>query len=155
MAAFGRRDTYCQQTADLGGFMAAFGRLAPSITICWSSNCRPRRFHGRFWEISPIHKNLLVLKLPTSAVLWPLFSPVTGNCKTLAVLWPLLGGVIPTVTKPLTLAVLWPLLGYDKKWPWNASLGSFMDSVIKLQPLAVLWPLLGDERMGHKIWEPH
>ncbi len=92
MAAFGRRDTYCQQTANLNGFMAAFGRLAPSI-------------------------NLLVLKLLTSAVLWPLFSPVTGNYKTLAVLWPLLGGVTPTVTKLLTLAVLWPLLGYDKKWP--------------------------------------
>ena len=112
---------------DLSSFMATSSNCWPwrfhgRFWEAWhllSPNRWPWRFHGRFWEFSPIHENWNVLKLPTSAVLWPLFSPVTGNCKTSAVLWPLLGGVTPTVTKPLTLAVLWPLLGYDKKWPWN------------------------------------
>ena len=59
MAAFGRRDTYCHQTADLGGFMAAFGiwqKVAMkllALEVLWplSSNCRPWRFYGHFWEM--------------------------------------------------------------------------------------------------------
>merc|ERR1712015_136521 len=57
----------------------------------WSSNCRPWQFHGHFSAICPIHDEIDVLKLPTLAVSWPLFStPVALALKlpTLAVLWP-------------------------------------------------------------------
>ena len=85
------------------------------------SNCRPWQFDGR------------ILKLPTLAVLWPVFSP-SG----------------PFVLKLLTLAVSWPLfstLPYPGwlECPQTADLGSFMAAFqhcdLKLPTLEVLWPV--------------
>ena len=85
------------------------------------SNCRPWQFDGR------------ILKLPTLAVLWPVFSP-SG----------------PFNLKLPTLAVSWPLfstLPYPGwlQCPQTADLGSFMAAFqhcdLKLPTLEVLWPV--------------
>ena len=85
------------------------------------SNCRPWQFHGH------------VLKLPTLAVSWPVFSPL---------------GLL--VLKLPTLAVSWPLFSH-LPYPWRdwcsqtADLGSFMAGFqhcdLKLPTLAVSWPV--------------
>ena len=51
------------------------GRFSALLGFC-SSNCRPWKFHGRFSAICPINDERHVLKLPTLAVSWPLFSTV-------------------------------------------------------------------------------
>ena len=90
-------------------------------TFFVDSNCRPWQFHGH------------VLKLPTLAVSWPVFS-------TLGLL----------VLKLPTLAVSWPLFSH-LPYPWRdwcsqtADLGSFMAGFqhcdLKLPTLAVSWPV--------------
>ena len=81
MAGFQHFGAFGPQTANLGSFTAAFLPFAQSMMRCMFSNCRPWQFHGRFSAICPIHDEIHVLKLPTLAVLRPLFSTVTSNCR--------------------------------------------------------------------------
>jgi hypothetical protein len=102
-----------------------------------SVNCRPWQFYGRFRAITPIHEYLNVGKLPTSAVLWPLFSHAMVNCRPQQFY-----GRFSAMRESLSVNCRpWQFYGrfsdMEKTGHETASLGSFMAAVNKLQTLAV------------------
>ena len=145
------------QTADLGSFTATFSNCRPwqfhgqfsALWAFWSSNCRPWQFHGRFSAICPIHDEIDVLKLPTLAVSWPVFSTVISNCRP----WQFHGRFSAHRWLWLSNCRPWQFHGHfsapTKSGHETADLGSFMatDSLwkkvaMKLPTLAVSWPLV-------------